>query len=103
MKRLLINSKEASAIWWAMFWRMGLLWLACGLLVGVSEYYLETWGASYDVAGYTGMLIGLISTVVTSFLTMKYVLNKKYKHFTLKLVRHEQTEQASQGEADPLK
>jgi hypothetical protein len=34
---------------------------------------------------------------------MKYVLNKKYKHFTLKLVRHEQTEQASQGEADPLK
>ena len=96
MKRLLINFKEASAIWWAMFWRMG-------LLVGVSEYYLETWGASYDVAGYAGMLIGLISTVVTSFLTMKYVLNKKYKHFTLKLVRHEQTEQTSQGEADQLK
>jgi hypothetical protein len=82
-----ITFRQAAAVWWAVFWRMVILGLGTGFVVGLIE-------------GAVGALVGMPSTTIrilttasgfilglpVSIYAVKLGLRKRYREFTICLI-----------------
>lgn len=84
-----MTNNEAIKIWWAFFWRMVFFWMfVCAPVFEISRHYIRLLELEYNLTGILIEFIGMSAIVLTSFATMRYVLKKKYKGFSIQIDRN---------------
>ena len=81
--------QQVFRVWWLLAWR-GLLgfMIFVAIIGGVIKVLLDGLGASQEVQGLIGTIIGLVVYVVWGMVIVRMAINKSYRDFRLAYTPH---------------
>ncbi len=91
MKELEVTWSRVLSIWWSYIWRVLLISALISAIVGFLAGFVSAFAGMVELLGYIINIMSFLIGIFVSVGVLKYILNKNFGEFKIKLISDEVT------------
>ena len=95
MEKVEVTWGNTLKVWWSYIWRCTVFSLiSAAILAFLGGFVVGTMGKA-ELGGIVGSILGFIAYILVSIWVLKKILGKKYKEFSVALIKEVESEQGT--------
>jgi ABC-type nitrate/sulfonate/bicarbonate transport system permease component len=95
MEKIEVTWGTTLRVWWSYVWRSALFSMLLGFVLGlIGGIIVGIVGGTHQTASNVGAILGYLGSIPVSIWVLKKILSKKYKEFSVALVKEDNTSEA---------
>ena len=91
MDKVEVNWNVTLQVWWSYIWRCTVFAMILGLVLGFIGGIVVALIGKPELGAAVGGVLGHLVSITVSIYVMKVILNKKFKTFTIALIKNDNT------------